>query len=149
MASGRELAKANVDTFNRWVEERRAKGDWDQFVRRGQLNRTEMAKACNFAKSVLRQNPAVKSALEGLEAGLRCDGILSAVEAVPASTVASRIGSIKKRNAGADRKAEQRIQILEEQNAALRDRVRDLNEQLERYQRIGEHLAHTGRLVRP
>lgn len=71
MANGQQLAAANLERFESWSAECEASGDWADYTHQGQLNRTEVAAECGFAKSVLRQNSAVKAALETLEARLR------------------------------------------------------------------------------
>lgn len=63
--------------FEAWVEERRVANDWKDYIRGRQLNRTEIANECGFAKSALRQNPTVKAALDALEEELSSSGTLS------------------------------------------------------------------------
>lgn len=70
MANGQQLAAANLERFESWSAEREVTGDWAEYIRQGQLNRTEGDVECGFAKSVLRQNPAVKAALEELGSAL-------------------------------------------------------------------------------
>jgi len=68
-------AAENIDLFEGWIA-RQTNADFKNLVRRGQLNRQEVAQQVGFAKSVLRQNPAVKARLERLEDDLRPIGIL-------------------------------------------------------------------------
>ena len=151
MANGREIGEANVGKFQKWVSEREAAGDWADYIRQGKLNRTEVAAECGFAKSVLRQNPAVKPALEALEARLYAAGILPPTKANKAPHSASEAASaaVDQRVVTINSRNEQRVKALEEQNAALRAELRELREQLKRYKMIDEHLAQTGRMVRP
>ena len=46
-------------------------------------------------------------------------------------------------------KAEQRIKVLEEQNAALKAEVMELRSKIKRFELIEKHLTETGRMVRP
>lgn len=151
MANGQQLAAENLKRFESWSQEREAAGDWADYIRQGQLNRTEVAAECGFAKSVLRQNPAVKAALEALEACLRARGTLPPAkgESSPQTQVEAASASLERRIVTLNNRSEQRVKALEEQNAALRAEVLELREQLKRYQMIDDHLAQTGRMVRP
>jgi len=75
MATGQEKARQNLDDFQSWVATQTDE-DFKQIVFRGQLNRGEIAKAVGIGKSALRQNPAIKKALEKLEQDLRNRGVL-------------------------------------------------------------------------
>lgn len=63
MASGKDKARLNLAAFQRWVATQTDE-DFQQIVHRGQLNRGEVTKAIGIRKSALRQNPAIKKALE-------------------------------------------------------------------------------------
>lgn len=151
MANGQQLAAENLKRFESWSAEREAAGDWADYIRQGQLNRTEVAAECGFAKSVLRQNPSVKVALEALEACLRARGTLPPAkgEKSPQTRDEEASASVERRIVTLNNRSEQRVKALEEQNAALRAEVLELREQLKRYQMIDDHLAQTGRMVRP
>lgn len=149
--SGREIAANNLQRFKVWIAERDAAGDWRDYVRGDKLNRSEIAAECGFALSVVRQNPAVKEALQALEDRLRDSGTLGVAKAAQnASDAVSEDATtlvVDRRIMIAKGKAEQRVKALEEQNAALRAEVRDLREQLIRYKHLDEHLCKTGRLL--
>lgn len=68
--SGQQKADKNHTTFLSWVASK-TDADFREMVLRGQLNRKEIARECDFAKSVLLQNPRVKDALRTLEGQLR------------------------------------------------------------------------------
>lgn len=148
--SGQQIAATNVQRFNDWISERDAAADWQDYIRQGKLNRSEIANECGFALSVIRQNPAVKTALEALETRLLASGVLQPVKA--ASSPAIEAGTdatnqaVDKRIMQARAKAEQRVKALEEQNAALKAEVRNLRDQLKTYHHLDEHLCTTGRL---
>ena len=143
MASGRQLAKENLKKFETWVEERQAANDWTSYLRGNQLNRTEIARECAFAASVLRQNPAVKSALDSLESDLRQQGLIQHEIQDPAERSAQR------RALQASGRDKERIKSLEEQNAALKAEVDALKQTLKRYELFDQHLAQTGRIIKP
>ena len=75
MANGQEKARENLVAFQRWAATQ-TDNDFKQIVFRGQLNRGEVASAIGIGKSALRQNPAIKSALDNLETVLRERGVL-------------------------------------------------------------------------
>lgn len=75
MSNGQERARQNLSVFQSWVATQ-TDDDFKQIIFRGQLNRGEVAKAIGIGKSALRQNPAIKSALENLEQSLRDRGVL-------------------------------------------------------------------------
>ncbi len=150
--SGQQLAKANILKFEAWIAERHAAGDWKDYVRGGKLNRSEIAMECGFALSVLRQNPAVKTALVALENHLRAQDILAREVSVPdtlndADEASARAAD--KRVMSAKALADARVKLLEEQNATLRAEICDLKKQLARFQLLDDHLSRTGRLLPP
>lgn len=59
------------------IAELTAAHDWQSHIRQSNLNRSEIAKECGFALPVVRQNPAVKSALEVLEASFLDAGVFN------------------------------------------------------------------------
>lgn len=144
--SGRTQAAVNLHKFNAWVAERTTANDWADYLRGDKLNRSEIAAECNFALSVVRQNPAVKEALEGLEAKLRNSGVTKvAISPTDARTVHAADLRILSSKASAER----RTKAVEEQNAALKAEVNDLKQKLKQYKFLDEHLATTGRMLRP
>ncbi len=144
--SGRTQAVANLQRFNAWVVERTAANDWADYLRGDKLNRSEIASECNFALSVVRQNPAVKAALEGLETRLRDSGVIKQYIA-PADE--ATVHAADMRILSSKSSAERRVKAVEEQNAALKAEVNDLKQQLKQYKFLDEHLATTGRMLRP
>ena len=125
--------------------------DWKDYLRGRQLNRTDIAKECGFATSVLRQNPTVKGDLEALEKELADSGIIPS----PSGESSSQATSTPSDRATDDRiilindKAQKRIKALEEKNAALSAELMELRAKLKRYEMIEKHLTETGRMVRP
>ena len=150
--SGREMAVRNIQQFKKWVDERDVAVDWPDYIRGNKLNRSEIAAECGFALSVIRQNPSVKSALETLEERLRANGTLpnqdKTRDKVARISSDATGQSEDRRIMAAKGKAEQRVKMLEEQNAALSAEVRALREQITRYRHLDEHLCNTGRMLR-
>ena len=151
MASGQQIAAANIKKFKDWIKERKAAEDWKDYLRGRQLNRTDIAKECGFATSVLHQNPTVKGDLEALEKELADSGIIPS----PCGESSSQATSTPSERATDDRiilindKAQKRIKALEEKNAALSAELMELRAKLKRYEMIEKHLTETGRMVRP
>ena len=151
--SGRDMGVKNLVQFESWVAERDKAGDWPDYIRGDKLNRTEIAAECGFALTVVRQNPAVKKALAALEDRLLASGLFGLPKIVqnPSTghvTEASRL-AVDGRILAAKGKAEQRVKVLEEQNATLRAEARDLREKLSRFSHLDAHLCATGRLLPP
>lgn len=147
--NGQQIARDNLFKFQNWSAERDAAGDWKDYIRGNKLNRSEIAAECGFALSVMRQNPAVKNALEALEARLMTSGILAPLIAAPGASNEATASdkAIDKRIMAAKSKAEARVKALEEQNASLKAEVRDLRERQRRFEHLDDHLGRTGRLL--
>ncbi|MCL4822636.1 MAG: hypothetical protein KJZ57_00335 [Anaerolineales bacterium] len=146
--SGQQIAKDNILKFNVWVVERERANDWQDYLRGGKLSRSEIAAECGFALSVLRQNPAIKEALQALEEGLAARGILLVKETAPgASNKAASEKATDKRILAAKAKVEARVKALEEQNATLKAEVRDLRDRLNHFKHLDDYLARTGVLL--
>lgn len=139
--NGQERAEQNLVTFQSWAASQ-DDGTYRDMVVRGQLSRTEIARVCGFAKSVLVQNPRVKAALKTLEDGLRARGVLP-----PAAAGAGDGRPLSPPNprAGAD---QARLKRLEAENASLRAELTDLRETLRRYRVMDDVLGASGRLPR-
>src|ERR1035437_8907422 len=154
--SNAERAAQAVDRFNAWVADRDNAADWDDYLRAGKLNRSEIAAECGFGRAALQQNPSLSVALESVEARLIAQGILVTGQTPNDGPDASRTNqtdalaeqSVRRAMAGKV-KAEHRVKALEEQNAALKAEVRDLKDQLRRNQMREDHISRTGRLLNP
>lgn len=144
MASGRQLAEQNHETFVSWVASK-TDAEFRSMVSRGVLSRTEIAKECGFAKSALAQNPRIRAALRELEDALRVRGVLPELAEQPAGGVTELIRPAA--NSQGSRDAE-RLKRLEQENASLRAENNELKRHLERYAAIHEVLSLTGRVPR-
>lgn len=65
MASGQQKAQQNLDPFLTWSATQ-TDDDYKQIAFRGQLSRTEVAKAVGFGKSALNQNHDIRKHLKKL-----------------------------------------------------------------------------------
>lgn len=154
--SGQQVAKQNVELIQGWIKARDEAGDWADYVRTNQLNRTEVARECGFSKSALQQNPVIKQLLASLEERLQQSGVLFG----PGQAQDSGMGHVEK-PADPDSEialnmalrakavAQQRVKTVEEQNATLRAEIKELKDKLRKSSMVDEHLAKTGRLLTP
>lgn len=155
MPSKAELGAQAVSRLDAWIAERDRVGDWDSYVRGGKVNRSEVAKECDFGRSAWRQNEGLANALKTLEARLAKCGLLEGSTLDPSSlteAVKAEIGAAENRanRAMAARGSlQKRVKTLEEQNAALRAQNRDLADRLRRSAFAEQHLAETGRMLPP
>lgn len=147
MASGRQLAEQNHETFVSWVASK-TDAEFRSMVSRGVLSRTEIAKECGFGKSALAQNPRIREALHELEEGLRARGVLPASMAVDAPEGGTHTPPVWKPDGMRSAREAERLKRLEQDNASLRAENTELKRLLERYAVLHEALSLTGRLPR-
>lgn len=151
MANGQQIAEENVLTFMTWSHSKKD-SDFRNMAVRGVLSRTEIAAECGFAKSALRQNPRIKSALKTLEDGLRTRGVLPpfAEEAVGGEDEekVSVLPMPQASQSGMSALDARRLSRLETDNAALKAEVNELKRQLGKFAIIQEVLSETGRMPR-
>jgi len=147
--SGRDAGQRNVETFKRWIHDRREANDWADYVWKGQLHRPEIAKECDFAPTVVRQNPAVVRLLAELEDELRREGVLTPRDA-PETAVAVERPDDRRADAYAKQIAtlQTRVDQLEAEVATLRMRNTALEGSLTRHNLWERHLHETGRVLR-
>lgn len=145
MASGQQLAEQNIAAFRAWSSSK-SDEDFREYVHRGKLKRAEIATECGFGKSVLVQNPAIRRALEELESALRLRNVLPPVH----NGVEASKERIPLRDTGAKQRRQdgQRLNSLEQENAALRAELTKAKKILERYKLLTEFMDETGRMPR-
>lgn len=141
--NGQQKSDKNVAAFASWIASM-SDDDFRQIVFRGQLNRGEVSKGVNCAKSALRQNPRMATMLKELEDGLRERGVLPAL-----SQDADTDKPVKY-----DQEATKRVMNansaakLEEENLALKAKVKALEEQLSRFTELSDVLGEYGIMPR-
>ncbi|MFG0543643.1 VPA1267 family protein [Pseudomonas sp. YQ_6] len=146
MANGQQIAEENLAAFLAWSTSK-SDGDFREYVHRGKLKRSEIATECGFGKSALTQNPAIRSALENLEGELRAAGILPPL--VASLPVGQRPEpALRDTEAKQRRQDGQRLNSLEQENAALRAELQAAKQMLDRHALISEFLEETGRMPR-
>jgi hypothetical protein len=143
--NGQQKAQQNLDGFQTWVATQ-TDGDFTQIVFRGQLNRGEVAKAIGCGKSALRQNPALKEALEELENVLRGRGVLAPLSVSTKRTYTEP----KEYDNTANRRMmdSKRVGLLEQENIELKAQVKELKSKLERFGELSGTLAEMGFMPR-
>lgn len=141
MSNGQERARQNLSAFQSWVATQ-TDDDFKQIVFRGQLNRGEVAKAIGIGKSALRQNPAIKTALENLEQSLRDRGVLPELT----ETAQAQRSEPKRYDPSVNQRAmeSRRLSVLEQENIELKARVSTLEAKLKRYGELSEVLTEFG-----
>ncbi|EOB6052497.1 VPA1267 family protein [Escherichia coli] len=141
MSSGQQRARQNLSAFQSWVATQ-TDDDFKQIIFRGQLNRGEVAKAIGIGKSALRQNPAIKTALENLEQNLRNRGVLPELT----ETAQAQRSEPKRYDPSVNQRAmeSRRLSVLEQENIELKARVATLEAKLKRYGELSEVLTEFG-----
>ncbi|PVZ40553.1 VPA1267 family protein [Pseudomonas sp. CC120222-01a] len=146
MANGQQIAEENHAAFLAWSTSK-SDSDFREYVHRGKLKRSEIATECGFGKSALTQNPAIRSALENLEKELRAAGVLPPlVASLPAGQKPEP--ALRDADAKQRRQDGQRLNSLEQENAALRAELQAAKQMLDRHALITEFLEETGRMPR-
>lgn len=145
MANGQQAAEQNLAAFIAWASSK-SDDDFREYVHRGKLKRSEIASECGFGKSALVQNPSIKNTLEKLEERLRGAGVLP-----PMNETIQLIRQgppMRDRDAKQRRQDGQRLNSLEQENAALRAELAQAKAMLERYKLLSSFMEETGRLPR-
>ena len=146
MANGQQIAEENHAAFLAWVA-CKSDVDFKEYVHRGKLKRSEIAAECGFGKSALTQNPAIRSALESLEDELRAAGVLPPMMASLPPGQRSE-PPMRDTEAKQRRQDGQRLNSLEQENAALRAELQAAKQMLDRHTLMTEFLEETGRMPR-
>ncbi|MFT5718495.1 MAG: hypothetical protein ACI9T7_002702 [Oleiphilaceae bacterium] len=145
MANGQQIAQQNLDAFHSWVATQQDE-DFKQIMFRGQLSRSEVAKAIGCGKSALNQNPALREALKQLEDDLRDRDLLP-----PLTDMAkNEFDKPQKYDNTSNRIAldSKRLSSLEAENIELKAKVKELKGQLERFGELSETLSEMGFMPR-
>ena len=141
--NGQQKSDKNVAAFASWIAAMND-DDFRQIAFRGQLNRGEISKGVNCAKSSLRQNPRMAAMLKDLEDGLRKRGVLPALsQDVDTGKPVKYDQEAAKRVMNANNVAK-----LEEENLALKAKVKALEEQLSRFTELSDALGEYGVMPR-
>lgn len=143
--NGQEKAQKNLDAFQVWVATQ-SDEDFTQLIFRGQLNRSDVAKAIGCGKSALNQNPALRNALQQLEEHLRLKGVLPTLTE-EAKTDKHRPtqydNTVNRKSSDA-----KRLASLEAENIELKAKMKVLESKLERFGELSETLSEMGFMPR-
>ncbi|EMR0202651.1 MAG: hypothetical protein XD38_0337 [Pseudomonas sp. 63_8] len=145
MASGQQIAEQNLAAFIAWSVSK-SDDDFREYVHRDKLKRSEIAAECGFGKSALVQNPSIKSALEALEERLRGAGVLPPL--VADTQLLNEDPPMRDKEAKQRRNDGQRLNALEQENAALRAELAEAKAMLKQYNLLSSFMQETGRLPR-
>ena len=145
MASGQKIAEQNLAAFIAWSVSK-SDDDFREYVHRDKLKRSEIAAECGFGKSALVQNPSIKSALEALEERLRGAGVLPPL--VADTQLLNEDPPMRDKEAKQRRNDGQRLNALEQENAALRAELAEAKAMLKQYNLLSSFMQETGRLPR-
>ena len=145
MASGQQIAEQNLAAFIAWSVSK-SDDDFREYVHRDKLKRSEIAAECGFGKSALVQNPSIKSALEALEERLRGAGVLPPL--VADTQLLNEDPPMRDKEAKQRRNDGQRLNALEQENAALRAELAEAKSMLKLYSLLSSFIQETGRLPR-
>jgi hypothetical protein len=145
MANGQQKAQQNFDAFQAWSATQ-TDDDYKQIAFRGQLSRTEVAKAVGFGKSALNQNPDIRKRLKKLEDDLRDKGVLPPLT----DTAKKEVDKPKQYDNTANRKAldSKRSSLLEAENIELKAKIKELEGKLKRFGELSETLSEMGFMPR-
>ena len=145
MASGQKIAEQNLAAFIAWSVSK-SDDDFREYVHRDKLKRSEIAAECGFGKSALVQNPSIKSALEALEERLRGAGVLPPL--VADTQLLNEEPPMRDKEAKQRCNDGQRLNALEQENAALRAELAEAKAMLKQYNLLSSFMQETGRLPR-
>lgn len=145
MASGQQIAEQNLAAFIAWSVSK-SDDDFREYVHMDKLKRSEIAAECGFGKSALVQNPSIKSALEALEERLRGAGVLPPL--VADTQLLNEDPPMRDKEAKQRRNDGQRLNALEQENAALRAELAEAKAMLKQYNLLSSFMQETGRLPR-
>nr|WP_024592195.1 VPA1267 family protein [Pseudoalteromonas sp. TB13] len=145
MANGQQRAQQNLNAFQAWSATQ-TDDDYKQIAFRGQLSRTEVAKAVGFGKSALNQNPDIRKHLKKLEDNLRDKGVLPPLT----DTAKKEVDKPKQYDNTANRKAldSKRSSSLEAENIELKAKIKELEGKLKRFGELSETLSEMGFMPR-
>lgn len=143
MANGQQVAKKNLNSFIAWTLSQ-SDDDFRKLVFQGKLNRTEIARYIGCGKSALRQNPALRQAIDDLELELRDKGILPPVQGKDNEPEIKPYVNNTNINSNEIR----RIAFLEQENMELKVKNKELELKLERFNELSNSLYELGLLPR-
>jgi hypothetical protein len=147
MANMETPSDRSLAIFTSWSASK-TDADFRQMVSRGVLSRTEIARECQFAKSVLDQNPRVKEALRSLEDQLREQQVLPPLAVRGSEVSDGGTGDALPRRPRHSPAVESDHRRLEIELASLKAENDGLKQRLAKYESLHTALVLTGRVPR-
>lgn len=120
MDNGQKKARQSFDRFSLWVAEREFHGDYLDYIRRGKLNRSEVAKELDVGRSAFQQNPAIKNLAEELDHRWGFKKPTQPKSAAEEGAARERANEKVKRTEASNSKLLETIAMLEQENRQLR-----------------------------
>lgn len=147
MSNNEIPSERSFSIFSAWLASK-TDADFRQFVGRGVLSRTEIARECQFAKSVLTQNPKVKEALRVLEDNLRDRGVLPPLASNESDSSDAYQMTVKSPQKRSTPETEPDRRLIEIELAAVKAENDLLRQRLSKYESLHTALLLTGRAPR-
>ncbi|MBV1952066.1 MAG: hypothetical protein KUG64_07730 [Cycloclasticus sp.] len=145
MASGKEQGKENLSLFNNWLSERDLRDDWQNYIRRNKLNRTEICRECGFSNNVFKKAPLgnkeICDRLFNAESMLKKKGLIKEAK------VADLVLADKARESKVYT-MEAKVSQLEQENALLKSEIQRKNNEQKTYKLFMSHMQETGIMPR-
>lgn len=142
MASGKETGAESVKKFMDW-QIGKTDADYKEYVYQNKmLNQSAIARELNFGRKAFKENEVLFTALETLEKRLRKEKVILKEKLKPENLPEHD------RNKVQLNRDKQRLNQLEQQNAALRAQVFNLKAKLKELNIIDEFITETGRMPR-
>jgi hypothetical protein len=147
MSNSESPSDRSFSIFSNWLASK-TDVDFRQLVGRGVLSRTEIARECQFAKSVLTQNPKVKEALRVLEDNLRDRGVLPPLASANSDSSDSNQVTMLALRKRSNTETEPDRHLIEIELAAVKAENDLLRQRLSKYESLHTALLLTGRVPR-
>jgi hypothetical protein len=147
MSNSESPSDRSFSIFSNWLASK-TDVDFRQLVGRGVLSRTEIARECQVAKSVLTQNPKVKEALRVLEDNLRDRGVLPPLASANSDSSDSNQVTMLALRKRSNTETEPDRHLIEIELAAVKAENDLLRQRLSKYESLHTALLLTGRVPR-
>jgi len=144
MPSGQQLAQEYFEIVQNWIAERNAMQDFQEYERRGAINKTVLSQELGIGKSAFRQNPRIKAALE--EAESRWFPKKEKTDEEKAKDNKAKEEALDRSESRLSASRSELSKVLDE-NAKLRAENSDLKRKLERFEEMQSIISETGQFV--
>ncbi len=154
--NGQQEGELKTQQLRDWIESLTTYDDngvpnyelFREYVYGKKLNRQEIKRELIFGDSTLKTNKSAKDVLMEIEDKLRDAGILPLEDEQPKGKVKPEDLPERDQGKAQSNRDKQRLNQLEQQNAALRAQVFDLKAKLKELNVLDEFITETGRVPR-